>query len=199
MASVDDRVVAMQFDNKAFEDKIATTMSSLDKLKASIDKAGKSKGLEDIQSAGNKINLDGLANAVEGISSKFSAMGAIAFTVLQNVTTRAIDAGIQLGKSLSLDQVIGGFQEYETNMNSIQTVLANTKQDGTTLDQVNAALDQLNTYSDQTIYNFGEMARNIGTFTAAGVNLDTSVTSIKGIANLAAISGSNSQQASTAM
>lgn len=50
-----------------------------------------------------------------------------------------------------------------------------------------------------TIYNFTEMTRNIGTFTAAGVDLDTSVAAIKGIANLAAVSGSNSQQASTAM
>lgn len=64
---------------------------------------------------------------------------------------------------------------------------------------MNRALDELNTYADKTIYNFTEMTRNIGTFTAAGVNLRTSVDSIKGIANLAAISGSTSQQASTAM
>ncbi len=50
-----------------------------------------------------------------------------------------------------------------------------------------------------TIYNFTEMTRNIGTFTAAGVDLETSVSAIKGIANLAAVSGSTSQQASTAM
>ena len=56
-----------------------------------------------------------------------------------------------------------------------------------------------NYYADKTIYNFTEMTRNIGTFTAAGVKLDTSVNAIKGIANLAAASGSTSQQASTAM
>lgn len=69
----------------------------------------------------------------------------------------------------------------------------------TTLEEVNAALDELNTYADKTIYNFTEMTRNIGTFTAAGIDLDTSVKSIKGIANLAALSGSNSEQASRAM
>src|SRR5690606_6436855 len=141
----------------------------------------------------------GIGEATENIASKFTAMGAIAFTVLQNLTNRAVDAGIRIVKSLSLDSVMGGFQEYETNMNSIQTVLANTQSEGATLDDVNGALSQLNTYADQTIYNFSEMARNIGTFTAAGVKLDTSVKSIKGIANLAAISGSSSQQASTAM
>ena len=58
--------------------------------------------------------------------------------------------------------------------------LANTSSKGTTLDQVNNALDELNHYADMTIYNFTEMARNIGTFTAAGVDLDTSVAAIKG-------------------
>lgn len=92
-----------------------------------------------------------------------------------------------------------GFSEYETQMNSIQTIMANTANKGTTLDQVSDALDKLNKYSDDTIYNFSEMARNIKTFTAAGVDLDASTSAIKGIANLAAVSGSNSQQASTAM
>jgi len=199
MPSVDDRIVEMQFDNKQFEQKLATTMGSLDNLKKKLDFANASKSFGDLQKAGNNLNFAGLTSAIEGISGKFSAMGAVAFTVLQNITNRVVDAGIQLGKSLSLDQVISGFREYETNMNSIQTILSNTKADGTNLEQVSAALDQLNTYADQTIYNFSEMARNIGTFTAAGVDLDTSVTAIKGIANLAAISGSNSQQASTAM
>ena len=199
MPSTDDRVVAMQFDNKVFEQKVAETIKSIDALKTSLDFKNASKGFDDINSHAKAVNLEGIASAIEGIGSKFSAMGAIAFTILQNVTTMAIDAGVKIAKSLSLDQVIAGFQEYETNMNAIQTVMANTKADGTTLDDVNGALDELNTYSDKTIYNFGEMARNIGTFTAAGVNLDTSVSAIKGIANLAAISGSNSQQASTAM
>ncbi|WP_288924097.1 tape measure protein, partial [uncultured Bifidobacterium sp.] len=43
------------------------------------------------------------------------------------------------------------------------------------------------------------MTQNIGTFTAAGVDLDTAVASIKGIANLAAASGSSASQAASAM
>lgn len=199
MASTDDRIVAMQFDNKAFEERVASTISSLDKLQKSISSMDAKKGFEDLSRAASGFNLDGISHAVEDIGSKFSAMGVIAFSVLNNIASRAVDAGISLAKSLSLDQVLSGFQEYETNLNSIQTVLANTRRDGTTLDDVNAALNQLNEYSDKTIYNFGQMARNIGTFTAAGVDLDTSVASIKGIANLAATSGSTAEQAATAM
>lgn len=199
MASVDDRVVAMKFDNAAFEQKIASTIGSLDKLKGSLDFANSKRGIADLSAASKGFHLDGIASAVEGISGKFSAMGAVAFSVINNVVTMAMHAGGQIVKSLALDNVMSGFKEYETNMNSIQTILSNTKSDNTTLTDVNSALDQLNTYSDQTIYNFGQMARNIGTFTAAGVKLDTSVGAIKGIANLAALSGSNADQASTAM
>jgi cysteinyl-tRNA synthetase len=123
----------------------------------------------------------------------------MAVTALANITNSAINAGKQLVSSLTIDPIKLGFQEYETQINAIQTILANTSSKGTTLEQVNSALDELNKYADKTIYNFTEMTRNIGTFTAAGVDLNTSVQAIKGIANLAAISGSNAQQASTAM
>lgn len=199
MPSTDDRLVQMQFDNAAFEQKVASTIQSLDKLKTSLDFANENKGLDGLSASARHFSLEGIGHAVEDIASRFTSMGAVAFTVISNITNRAVDAGIQLAKSLSLDQVMGGFQEYQVNMNSIQTILANTKDDGSTLNDVNAALDKLNEYSDKTIYNFSQMARNIGTFTAAGVGLDDSVNAIKGIANLAAISGSSAEQASTAM
>lgn len=199
MSSIDDRIVQMTFDNAAFEKRIEQTLKSLDALDQKMKFEGAGKGLEGLTAATRNFNLGGMSASIDGISKKFLALSTIAITVLADITRRAVDAGIRIVKSLSLDPIIGGFQEYETNMKSIQTILANTKQDGTNLDQVNAALDELNSYADLTIYNFAEMARNIGTFTAAGVELDTSVQSIKGIANLAAISGSTSQQASTAM
>lgn len=199
MPSVDDRIVAMEFQNKNFEEKIAQTIGSIDLLKKNLDFANATKNLGDLQKAGSSFSLAGLSSAVEGMAGKFTAMGAVAFSVIKNITDRAISAGISITKSLSLDLVLGGFHEYETNIGAIQTILSNTKADGTSLDQVNAALQQLNTYSDQTIYNFSQMAKNIGTFTAAGVDLDTSVNAIKGIANLAALSGSNADQAATAM
>lgn len=198
-SSIDNRIVEMKFNNADFERRVASTIANLEKLNAAIDLTGSKKGLGDLADNIKGFNMNPMASAIDGISNKFLALSAVAITVLANITNRVVDAGIQMGKSLTLDPLMQGFREYETNMNSIQTMLANTKQQGTTLDDVNASLDELNEYSDKTIYNFAEMARNIGTFTAAGVDLDTSVSSIKGIANLAAISGSSSQQASTAM
>ena len=197
--TIDERVVEMRFDNKQFESNVQTSLSTLDRLKKSLNLSGAAKGFDEIDSASKKVNMNGLTNAVESVRLKFSALEVMAVTALANITNSALNAGKRIVSALTIDPIKTGFQEYETQIGAVQTILANTQHEGTNLQQVNRALDELNTYADKTIYNFTEMTRNIGTFTAAGVNLQTSVDSIKGIANLAAISGSTSQQASTAM
>lgn len=197
--TIDQRVVEMRFDNKHFEENVSTTMSTLDKLKQKLNLTGASKGLENINTAAKNVNVTGIADGVEYVTAKFSALQVMGVTALANITNSAINAGKRIVKSLTIDPIKTGFDEYETKMGSIQTILANTEHQGTKLADVTSALDDLNRYADKTIYNFQQMTRNIGTFTAAGVDLDTSVRSIKGIANLAAVSGSTSQQASTAM
>lgn len=196
---VDERVVEMRFNNALFESKVQQTMRSLAALNEKLMFKGAEKGFEKVSDSSEKVKFNALLNALDNLSQKFSAVEVIGVTALMRITNQAVDAGERLVKALSLDPIISGFQEYETQINAVQTILANTSSKGTTLDQVNAALDELNHYADLTIYNFTEMTRNIGTFTAAGVDLNTSVSAIKGIANLAAVSGSTSQQASTAM
>lgn len=197
--TVDNRVVEMQFDNKNFETNVKTSLSTLEKLKQSLNLKGASKGLEGVQAAASKCNFSGLNNGIATVQNSFSALQIAGVTALATITNQAVLAGERMIKALTLTPVIDGYREYETQMNAVQTILANTQKEGTNVAIVNKYLDELNEYADKTIYNFTEMTRNIGTFTAAGVKLDTSVSSIKGIANLAATSGSTSQQASTAM
>ena len=197
--TIDNRVVEMQFDNKNFESNVKTTLGTLDKLKQSLNLSGASKGLENVSAAAKKCDLAPMGSAVETVRYKFSALEVMAVTALANITNSAVNAGKRIASALTIAPIKSGLQEYETQINAVQTILANTQSKGTTIDQVNAALDELNHYADKTIYNFTEMTRNIGTFTAAGVGLEDSVASIKGIANLAAVAGSNSQKASMAM
>lgn len=230
MSSIDERVVRMILDNSQFQQDVSSTLGSVDKLSQGLKMPGASQGLDEVTAASDrsrdslgrfskdlkldgatkgleqidaetkKISFQNLENGVQAISDKFKAMSVAGVTAIATVTQRAVSAGIQMVKSLSVDPIMQGYHEYETNLNSIQTILANTGLEGQSgLNKVNAALNELNTYSDKTIYNFSEMARNIGTFTAAGVDLKTSTAAIKGIANLAAVSGSDAQQASTAM
>jgi tape measure domain-containing protein len=196
---IDNKVVRMTFDNAAFQKATEATMSSIEKLKQSLNFSKSTGSMTDISKAAGRVDLSPVSTQVESVNAKFLALSAVAISALTNISSQAIATGTQVLKSLTISPIADGFSEYETNMNSIQTILANTQSKGSTLDDVNSALQELNEYSDKTIYNFAEMAKNIGTFTAAGVDLDTSVGAIKGIANLAAVSGSTSEQASSAM
>lgn len=196
MASIDDRVVSITFDNAAFEKNVQRTLSTLATLKSSLDFSGTGASLSEVSEAAGRFSLSGIGEAVDGIASKFSAMGAVAFSVINNITTKAVDAGIQLAKAFTIDPVNQGFDEFELKMGSIQTIMAGS---GESLDTVNRKLEELNRYSDQTIYSFADMTQNIGKFTNAGVSLDDSVAAIQGVANVAAISGANAEEASRAM
>lgn len=199
MSGVDNKVVKMTFDNAQFQKNVSETMSALDKLKASLnfDKVKNSMG--GLNDTVKKIDLAPMATQVEGVNAKFLALAAVGTATLVGLASQAANAGAQIVKSLALDPVIEGYKEYEVNIDSIQTILANTKSKGTTIDDVNKALDEMNVYSDKTIYNFAQMAKNVSKFTAAGVDLETSVSSIKGLANVAALSGVKNEEAQRAM
>lgn len=184
MSSIDERVVEMRFDNKQFGSGIKTTLDDLGALQKGLQLNGASKGLEEVGASAGRIGV------------AFSTMQIVAITALSNIVNRAVDAGIQITKSLSLDQVSAGFAEYELKLSSIQTIMAGS---GESLEVVNEKLQELNQYADRTIYSFADMTQNIGKFTNAGVSLNDSVAAIQGVANVAAISGANAGEASRAM
>ena len=165
--TVDERVVEMRFDNKHFESNVATSMSTLDKLKQKLNLSGASKGLEDIDRASKKVNMSGLGGAVESVGVKFSALQVIGVTALANITNSAVNAGKQLVKSLSVDQLSAGWQKFSDKTTSVATLVAQ----GNALEDVNDQLDRLNWFTDETSYNFTEMVSNIAKFTATGKGL----------------------------
>lgn len=199
MANDADRVVSIQFDNKDFEKKVSSTIGSIGELNKSLNFDSAKKAISDLSGAAKSMDLSSMGAGVDTVTARFSALGAVGFSVINNLVTTAMSAGTSIAKGLSFDQVNAGLKEYEMNLNSIQTILANTKSKGTTLDEVNIALDELNKYSDLTIYNFADMTNAISKFTAAGVDMGTAVPAIKGVANLAAISGTNNVEAARAM
>ena len=193
MSVIDERVVSMRFDNSNFESGVSDTLSTLEKLKKAIS-FGKSG-----ESASEETGLSGISVTLETLQNKFSLLGTIGETAMQRIADAAVNLGQNALHTILIEPLTSGFSEYETQMNSVQTILANTREKGETIDTVNAALDKMNTYADKTIYNFQEMASNLGKFTAAGVGLEQSADAIMGISNLAAVSGSDSQQAARAM
>ena len=189
-------------DKQSAWQKIGSTLSGLGKgIGSAFEKLDVGGKISKITSAFSKATdgSNGLNKSVEVVSNGFSALGVIGATALANITNSAVNTSKRLLNSFTLEPVTTGFSEYETKMNAISTILANTADDGETLETVSAALNELNVYADDTIYNFAQMTENIGRFTAAGVGLKDSVASIKGLANLAAFFGVDPVKASSAM
>ena len=194
--TIDEKVVQMQFDNRQFETNVRTSIGTLDKLKQSLRLDDAAKGLDGISNAARKFDISPMGNSVEAVKMKFSALEVMAITVLSNITNSAVNYGKRLVSAFTLEPIETGFQEYELKMGSVQTIMAST---GESLETVNRYLEELNEYSDKTIYSYSNMIDNIGKFTNAGVELEDAVLAIKGISNEAAISGANANEASRAM
>lgn len=178
----------------------------LSKAKVTIPTGGATKALSNLQKSVDSFQTKSMDTAIQGLGNKFERFGIVAVTAIATLTNQAVQYG---EKFLSgyIQPMKDGLAEYELQLNSVQTIMANTEQmdewqgksPAERLKAVNSTLDELNNYADETIYNFSQMTHNIGTFTSAGVGLKDSASAIKGISNLAAVSGSNAQQASTAM
>lgn len=196
---VDRKVVELSFDNSKFEKNIKKSQQSLNQFKSDLDFKDSAKSISVLTSAIESITLKPLENSVATVRESFNLLYRTVDNVMDRIANKIVDTGKKYAEMFTVAPITAGFEEYETQMGAIQTILANTSSKGSTLDDVNKSLNELNKYADLTIYNFTEMTRNIGTFTAAGIDLETSTRAIQGIANLAAVSGSTSQQASTAM
>lgn len=196
MSNIDQRIVDMQFKNEQFEKGIESSVKSLDNLKSSLKLDGAAQGLGNLERIGRNFTLGGISDAVRQVSDRFTALEIIGVTALANITNQAVNAGKRIVSALTIDPIRTGFQEYELKMGAIQTIMAGT---GESLETVNKYLEELNEYSDRTIYSFSDMTQNIGKFTNAGVDLETAVLAIKGISNEAALSGANANEAARAM
>lgn len=197
--AVDDRIVRFSVDDSSLVKKGPSVVNMLGKMKEALNFSHSAKGLQDIEKAAKNINWESMASGAEVFTNKISALGIMGITAIQRYTNQALSAVENFAKELTTRPIFTGFSEYEIKMDAIQTILTNTAKAGTTLDDVNRVLGDLNQYADLTIYNFAEMTRNIGTFTAAGIGLDDAAAAIKGISNVAAASGVNATKAANAM
>ena len=193
---IEQRVVQMKFDNAQFEAGTKQTLSTLDKLKQKLKFDDVEDSFSKIANSAKKVDMTSVANSVETTRLKFSALEAVAVGALTKIGASLADLATKTLKTFTIDPIMQGFSEYELKMGSVQTIMAST---GESIDVVNKYLNELNEYSDRTIYSFSDMTSNIGKFTNAGVKLDVAVAAMQGISNAAALAGANSQQASSAM
>lgn len=222
-SEIDDRIVAMKFENKTFESGVSSTLNSLARLKeamnfSSVSSAAQKsmgffssvlsrfniknpfssaqRGVEELQNSTGRFSLSTMEGGITSVSKSFIAMSTIAITALSNIVNKAVDSGLQLAKAFTISPVKEGLQEYEATLDSTQTIMSAT---GESVEKVTKTLEDLNAYSDRTIYSFADMTKNITAFTNAGIGSERSAEIMKGIANAAASAGVEASGAGRAM
>ena len=196
MPSIDKRITEMRFDNAQFERGIAQSMKSLDKLQEKLGMKEASVGIDDLHKKLQTVSLASLAQSVGDISKRFTTLGIVGVTAIQNIANSAINAGKQMARSLSVDQLSAGFGKYEQKMSSVQTIMNAT---GLGIDKVSEHLDRLMWFSDETSYGFTDMTQALATMTASGGDIDKLIPMIMGVANATAFAGKGAAEFSRVM
>lgn len=197
--ATDTRIVQMQFDNASFERDIKTSEKSLDRFKEHLDFSKCEQSLEDFSKATKALSFDSIATNLQKLADKFTGLGTVSELVLSQIrrgiesTARQISG---LVNQLGFQQITAGKSKFEEMNKNVQTIIGAT---GEAESEVYRVMERLNKYTDQTSYNFTDMANNIGKFTAVGIDLRDAEKQMEGIANWAARSGAGIQEASRAM
>lgn len=181
MSSIENRVVKMTFDNQAFSRNASETLSMLDKLKQAMSFSGSKDGIKDLSQAMGEFDGSRMADAVENISSKFSALGAIGFTVIQRLTNSAMSFVRNLAGNI-MEPLLGGGKRRGMNLEQAEFMLA-----GAGLD-VEATMDSALKAVEGTSYGLDSAAKAAGQFGASGVKAGDEMTrALRGIAGTAAM------------
>lgn len=188
---VDQRVVEMRFDNAKFEKNVQQSINSLNALNESLKFEGAEKGFAEVEKASEKVDFDRMTTALETLTGKFSALEVIGMTALVKITDKAIDAGTKLTKSLSIDQVMSGWNKYAQKTASVQTIMNAT---GKSITKVNSYLSKLMWFSDETSYSFTDMTQSLGQLTASGGDIEKVIPMIMGMANATAYAGKGASE-----
>ena len=188
---VDQRVVEMRFDNAKFEKNVQQSINSLNALNESLKFEGAEKGFAEVEKASEKVDFDRMTTALETLTGKFSALEVIGMTALVKITDKAIDAGAKLTKSLSIDQVMSGWNKYAQKTASVQTIMNAT---GKSITKVNGYLSKLMWFSDETSYSFTDMTQSLGQLTASGGDIEKVIPMIMGMANATAYAGKGASE-----
>ena len=189
---VDERIVRLEFENKGFEKNAKKSSSTLEKLKAKMDFRKEAKSMDDAFD-GKRFNV--FVKGLDKVKASFTSLEAVAFSTINNITNRMVDASIKMVKSLSIDNVASGWQSY----NSLNETRAALKAQGYEAAQVGKALDKLKWFSDETSYSMNELTKQMNSFIGTGRSMEESIDIVMGIAGAAAMASQRPEKAFNVM
>ena len=189
--TVDERVVEMRFDNKQFEANVATSMSTLDKLKNSLKLGDASKGLENINKATKEVSFDSIASGVEALQKRFSTLGIVGMRVIENITDSIMNLASK-ASSFITDGIIGGGKKRAMNLENAHFQLQGLLKDE---EAVAAVMKNVNDSVDGTAYSLDAAAKVASQLAASGMRAgDKMFSSLRAVAGVAAMTNSEYEE-----
>lgn len=193
---IDNKIVSLEFDSSKYDKNVNESIKMTDKLKSSLKFQDVETGFDKINKAIAKVTFSPMEKGIDSVYAKFTMMARFAIQAYDRMANKIINIGKKIADETFVVPRTSGFNEYEQRMDATKIIMTST---GESIEVVNEQLEDLNEYARQTIYSFSDMTNNIGKFTNAGVKLKDATIAMKGISNVAALSGSTAEQASRAM
>lgn len=207
--NVDERVVEMRIDNKQFESGAKTTISTLEKLERALHLKSDSKALDDMARSVSNFDASPMVSSIDKVGEHFNALEIAGRRVIENLTDSVYGFATKTVKDLTIGQIEKGWDKYADKTEAVQSIMAATRDqfdsEAEQMEVINKLLDKMMWYTDETSYNFVDMAQNVGKFLAAGVGLgegesiEDPFNAMMGIASWGASAGANPQEVSRAM
>lgn len=185
MREVDTKVVEMQFNNKQFEENVKESMATLKALKKQIEETESAKGLTGLSNAINNIDVSGISKSIGKIEDRFSTMGIVGMTIVQNLTNTALRGVENVAQRMFSMIKAGGISR-----------ASNIEQAKFQLKGLNIAWneigDAINFAVADTAYGLDSAALAASTLAASGVSYKDSVIELLDETQIAANGGSKS-------
>ena len=92
-ATIDDRIVSLEFDNDQFEKGVGESLTTLEKLKESLKMDDAAKNLSAITDASKKVDLSTISDSVDQLSDRFSTLRMVGLMALSNIVDGVMVSG----------------------------------------------------------------------------------------------------------
>lgn len=186
--SIDERIVEMKFDNKQFEGGIKESLTSLQRLEDALNKNISSESIDNIGRAASNVDLSGLVRGVESINQRFSTLGIVGMTVIQNITNALLNG---LGRAVHsvTDSIVSGGIKRAMNIENAHFQLQGLIDDEK---EVQTIMTQASDSVDGTAYSYDAAAKAASMFAASGLRSGEQMQqALKGISGVAATTNSD--------
>jgi len=204
----EERVVEMRIDNDNFEKGAKETINTLKKLDQALKIKGDTSAIDDMADSVRKFDASPMAESFDVAVNSISAKATIIDQIIRNLTNSVTDFVKRTVRDVTIEPVAEGMNKYTTLAEVTQSLMAATKdyyaEKGITtevgqLSELEKILEMVWWYSDETSYEFIEMANTMSKMVAAGVEIEKAAQATVGIATLSAASGADAKAASHTM